>query len=88
MTQIYSCIDFIRSSGVLDRPKNFCTKLGGDAGKVFATLEQAFLGFVEEEGHVTIDLTVSANSPTKKETYTSRWGLPVGESARLSTEVQ
>lgn len=66
MTQIYSCIDFIRSSGVLDRPKNFCTKLGGDAGKVFATLEQAFLGFVEEEGHVTIDLTVSANSPSQK----------------------
>ena len=66
MTQIYSCIDFIRSSGVLDRPKNFCTKLGGDAGKVFATLEQAFLGFVHEDGHVTIDLTVSANSPSKK----------------------
>jgi uncharacterized protein YqgV (UPF0045/DUF77 family) len=66
MTQIYSCIEFIRSSGVLDRPKNFCTKLGGDAGKVFATVEQAFLGFVHEDGHVTIDLTVSANSPTNK----------------------
>lgn len=66
MTQIYSCIEFIRSSGVFSRAKNFCTKLEGDAGKVFATVEQAFLGFVDEDGHVTIDLTVSANSPSKK----------------------
>jgi len=65
MTQIYSCIEFIRSSGVFDRSKNFCTKLVGDAGKVFATVEQAFLGFVDGEGHVTIDLTLSANSPSR-----------------------
>ena len=67
MTQIYSCIEFIRASGVFSRAKNFCTKLEGDAGKVFATVEQAFLGFVDEDGHVTIDLTVSANSPSKKQ---------------------
>ena len=30
----------------------------------FATLEQAFCRFGPPEGHVTIDLTVSANSPS------------------------
>ena len=31
---------------------------------VFATLEQAFCRFGPPEGHVTMDLTVSANSPS------------------------
>lgn len=65
MDEIYGCIEFLKTSGVFDRPKNFCTKLRGDAGPVFATLEQAFLRFgAPPEGHVTLDLTVSANSPT------------------------
>ncbi|WP_309082748.1 YkoF family thiamine/hydroxymethylpyrimidine-binding protein [Chelativorans sp.] len=66
MDEIYGCIEFLKTSGVFDRPKNFCTKLRGDAGPVFATLEQAFLHFgAPPEGHVTLDVTVSANSPTK-----------------------
>lgn len=64
MDEIYGCIEFVKSSGVFDRSKNFCTKLRGDAGPVFATLSQAFLNFGSAEGHVAIDLTVSANSPT------------------------
>ena len=64
MDEIYGVIDFLKSSGVFDRPKNFCTRLAGDAGPVFATLEQAFLRFgAPPEGHVTLDVTVSANSP-------------------------
>jgi len=62
MAEIMGCIDFLKHSGSFDRPKNFCTRLKGDAGIVFATLEQAFCRFGPPEGHVTIDLTVSANS--------------------------
>jgi hypothetical protein len=65
MDEIYGCIEFLKASGVFGRAKNFCTRLAGDAGPVFATLEQAFLRFGAPEGHVAIDLTVSANSPTR-----------------------
>jgi hypothetical protein len=64
MDEIYGCIDFLKSSGVFDRSKNFCTKLRGDAGAVFATVGEALVRFGPPAGHVTIDLTVSANSPS------------------------
>jgi energy-coupling factor transport system substrate-specific component len=64
MDEIYGCIEFLKRSGVFDRSKNFCTKLRGDSGAVFATLSEAFLRFGAPEGHVTLDLKVSANSPT------------------------
>ncbi|MBQ0823694.1 HMP/thiamine-binding protein [Microvirga sp. HBU67558] len=65
MNEIYGCIDFLKASGVFDRSKNFCTKLRGDAGPVFATLSEAFLRFGAPQGHVALDLKVSANSPSK-----------------------
>jgi uncharacterized protein YqgV (UPF0045/DUF77 family) len=64
MDEIYGCIDFLKTSGVFDRSKNFCTKLRGDAAPVFATVHEAFVRFGPPQGHVTIDLTVSANSPS------------------------
>jgi uncharacterized protein YqgV (UPF0045/DUF77 family) len=64
MDEIYGCIDFLKRSGVFERSKNFCTKLRGDAGPVFATLSEAFLRFGVPQGHVALDLTVSANSPS------------------------
>lgn len=64
MDEIWGCIDFLKGSGVFGRAKNFCTRLDGDAGPVFATLGEAFLRFGAPEGHVTLDLTVSANSPS------------------------
>jgi energy-coupling factor transport system substrate-specific component len=64
MDEIYGCIEFLKTSGVFDRSKNFCTKLRGDAGAVFATLSEAFLRFGAPQGHVALDLKVSANSPT------------------------
>lgn len=64
MDEIYGCIDFLKSSGVFDRSKNFCTVLRGDAGPVFAALAEAFLRFGASGGHVALDLTVSANSPS------------------------
>ena len=66
MDEIYGVIDFLKTSGVFEQPKNFCTKLAGDAGPVFATLEQAFLRFGAPEGHVALDVTVSANSPSRR----------------------
>lgn len=63
MDEIYGCIEFLKSSGTFFGSKNFCTRLRGDAGAVFETLRQAFLRFGPAEGHVTIDLTASANSP-------------------------
>lgn len=64
MAEIMGCIDFLKSSGTFDRSKNFCTRLTGDSGPVFATLQEAFCRFGPPQGHVTIDLTVSANSPS------------------------
>lgn len=66
MDEIYDCIDFLKRSGVFGRSKNFCTRLDGDAGAVFAAIEAAFCRFGPPEGHVTIDLTASANSPTPR----------------------
>ena len=54
----------LKQSGVFDRSKNFCTRLRGDAGAVFATLNEAFCRFGPGAGHVTLDITISANSPT------------------------
>lgn len=64
MDEIYGCIEFLKESGVFLKSKNFCTRLRGDAGAVFETIRQAFLRFGPAEGHVTIDLTASANSPS------------------------
>ncbi|MDB6178687.1 YkoF family thiamine/hydroxymethylpyrimidine-binding protein [Paracoccus sp. Z330] len=65
MDEIYGCIDFLKNSGTFLKSKNFCTRLRGDAGPVFETLRQAFLRFGPAEGHVTIDMTASANSPSQ-----------------------
>nr|WP_281982514.1 YkoF family thiamine/hydroxymethylpyrimidine-binding protein [Thalassorhabdomicrobium marinisediminis] len=64
MDEIYGCIVFLKSSGTFHGSKNFCTRLRGDAGAVFETLRQAFLRFGPAQGHVTIDMTASANSPS------------------------
>jgi len=66
MDEIYGCIAFLRDSGTFLKSKNFCTRLRGDAGAVFETVRQAFLRFGPAEGHVTIDLTASANSPSAR----------------------
>ena len=65
MEEINGCIDFLKSSGTFDTAKRYVTKLKGDTGALFATLEQAFGRFGPPQGHVTIDLTVSANSPSR-----------------------
>ena len=64
MDEIYAAIDFLKTSGVFGKSKNFCTSLRGDAGPVFATLAAAFLCFSAAAAHVALDITVSANSPS------------------------
>jgi hypothetical protein len=66
MDEIYGCIEFLKASDAFDRSKNFCTALRGDAGPVFETLGQAFAGFGAEAGHLAMDVTVSANSPSDR----------------------
>jgi hypothetical protein len=66
MDEIYGCIDFLKQSGSFEKSKHFATKLNGDTGALFATIEQAFCRFGSPQGHVTIDLTVSANSPSRR----------------------
>lgn len=66
MDEIEGCIGFLKRSGTFEKSKHFATKLNGDAGAVFATVEQAFSRFGPPQGHVTIDLTVSANSPSPR----------------------
>jgi energy-coupling factor transport system substrate-specific component len=65
MDEIYGCIEFLKASGTFERSKNFCTKLRGDAGPVFETLSRAFTGFGAQAGHVALDVTLSANSPSR-----------------------
>lgn len=65
MDEIYGCIEFLKTSGTFERSKNFCTKLRGDAGPVFETLSRAFTGFGAQAGHVALDVTLSANSPSR-----------------------
>ena len=65
MDEIYGCIDFLKSSGVFEKSKHFCTKLRGDAGPIFEAVSEAFLRFGSPQGHVALDMTVSANSPSK-----------------------
>ncbi|MFD2058453.1 YkoF family thiamine/hydroxymethylpyrimidine-binding protein [Mesorhizobium calcicola] len=64
MDEIYGCIDFLKQSGVYERSKHFCTKLRADAGAIFSALDEAFCRFGPGAGHVTLDVTVSANSPS------------------------
>ncbi|HEV7293705.1 MAG TPA: YkoF family thiamine/hydroxymethylpyrimidine-binding protein, partial [Devosia sp.] len=42
MDEIYGCIDFLEQSGTFEKSKHFATKLNGDTGPLFATIEQAF----------------------------------------------
>ena len=66
MDEIYGCIKFLKASGTFAASKHFCTRLRGDPGAVFETLRHAFLRYGPAEGHVTIDLTASPNSPSPR----------------------
>ncbi len=66
MSTIAGVIDGTREDGVLDRSKNFCTRLNGDLSDVMAGLENAFHRAARHTGHVVIHVTASSGSPTNK----------------------
>jgi hypothetical protein len=65
MQVIYQEIEATKQAGTFGRGKNFCTRLDGDASRVFATLRAAFERAAQEAGHVVITATVSKGSPTR-----------------------
>jgi uncharacterized protein YqgV (UPF0045/DUF77 family) len=58
-------IEEAKGAGVFERGKHFCTRLGGDAARVFAAMANAFERAGGEAGHVVLTATVSRGSPTK-----------------------
>lgn len=64
MPEVASCVDLLDKTGILDKPKHFVTKVKGDAGAVFEGLSEVFMRFGPPEGHITLDVTISANSPS------------------------
>jgi len=64
MPEVEGCIELLERAEILDRPKNFVTKVKGDAGAVFEGLGEVFMRFGPETGHITLDVTISANSPS------------------------
>ena len=65
MARIGACIDFLKSVGVYDKPKHFCSKLRGDAATIFAAIERAFIDFAPMSAHVVLTMTISVGSPTR-----------------------
>jgi len=65
MARIGACIDFLKTVGVFDCAKHFCSKLKGDASTVFAAIERAFIDFAPPSAHVVLTVTISANSPSR-----------------------
>ncbi|RUT31366.1 HMP/thiamine-binding protein [Arsenicitalea aurantiaca] len=64
--EIAGCIEFLQGSGLRTTPKSLVTRIDGDAGPVFSTLGSAFWRFGHGSAHVVMDLTVSANSPSRR----------------------
>lgn len=64
MDEIEACIAFLKASGLGFAPRHFSSTLRGDSGPLFEALAEAFLAFGAPQGHVAMDLKVSANSPT------------------------
>ena len=64
MDEIALCIEAAKAAGTYAKGKHFCSKLGGDAADVFATIERSFLDFSPAESHVVLTAIVSKGSPT------------------------
>ncbi len=67
-------IDESKKAGVFARGKHFCTRLAGDASRVFAAMLNAFERAGERAGHVVLTATVSKGSPTKSPAAGERTG--------------
>jgi len=64
MAHIVAEIDEAKKAGVYAAPKHFCSKLRGDAHRVFSYLENAFDRGGVKTAHTVMTATLSANSPS------------------------
>ncbi len=67
-------IEESKRAGVFAGGKHFCTRLGGDAARVFAAMLNAFERAGERTGHVVLTATVSKGSPTRSPSAGERTG--------------
>jgi hypothetical protein len=64
MSHIVAEIDEAKKAGVYAAPKHFCSKLKGDAHRIFSYLENAFDRGGMKTAHTVMTATLSANSPS------------------------
>ena len=64
MSHIVAEIDEAKKAGVYAGAKHFCSKLSGDARRVFSYLENAFDRGGVKTAHTVMTATLSANSPS------------------------
>lgn len=67
MDRIYQAIDMTKADGVFERGPHFVSHLRGDLTDVLFAIRRAFDAASGKAGHVTAHITVSANSPTRRE---------------------
>jgi len=66
MAHIVDEIAVAKEAGVYAGAKHFCSKLSGDAHRVFSYLENAFDRGGVKTAHTVMTVTLSANSPSHK----------------------
>lgn len=67
MQAIAQAVEAVKTRGVYEKSKNFCTRLTGDLSAVFQGVEETFEQTARETGHVVIHLTASKGSPSKQQ---------------------
>ena len=68
MPLIYDAIATTKTAGVFTRGQHFASRLDGTLPDVFTAIRTAFQSISDRGGHVVAHVTLSANSPSTKET--------------------
>jgi len=67
MDVIYREISHTKDAGVFTRGQHFVSRLDGELGTVLAAIRKSFEGATAHAGHVVAHVTLSANSPSRKQ---------------------
>ena len=67
MDVIYREISHTKDAGVFTRGQHFVSRLDGELGTVLAAIRKSFEGAAANAGHVVAHVTLSANSPSRKQ---------------------
>ena len=67
MDVIYREISHTKEAGVFTRGQHFVSRLDGEVGTVLAAVRKSFEGATADAGHVVAHITLSANSPSRKQ---------------------